>query len=163
MNAKSCECELTPRSSKNSAMFLMLLDERVRRVLVELLGTEPLAVRTMVYVKAAGGARAGRRRAYRDRHRGCGKLSGTERRQPLVHLRDRPGPGRQGAVDAVMCAEDVLFFHGNLIHGSEPNTTADRSRTSGVSHSSTAQAERVPDYYPVGHAVNGNVVAAGRR
>ena len=42
---------------------------------------------------------------------------------------------------------DVLFFHGQLIHGSYPNTTTDRFRRSLIAHFVNASAEKVADYY----------------
>lgn len=50
-------------------------------------------------------------------------------------------------VPVVMDAGDVLFFHGNLIHGSLPNVTSDRSRVSLIGHYVTGDATRVADFY----------------
>ena len=50
-------------------------------------------------------------------------------------------------VPVVMNAGDVLFFHGNLIHGSLPNSTKDRSRVSLIGHYVTGDATRVADFY----------------
>lgn len=47
----------------------------------------------------------------------------------------------------VMEPGDVLFFHGNLIHGSLPNTTADRSRVALIGHYVTGDATRIADFY----------------
>lgn len=47
----------------------------------------------------------------------------------------------------VMEAGDVLFFHGNLIHGSLPNTTTDRSRVSLIGHYVSGDATGVADFY----------------
>lgn len=45
----------------------------------------------------------------------------------------RPPEGME-AVQTVMAAGDVLFFHGSLVHGSLPNTSADRFRRSLILH-----------------------------
>ncbi|ACQ78333.1 Phytanoyl-CoA dioxygenase [Beutenbergia cavernae DSM 12333] len=45
----------------------------------------------------------------------------------------RPPEGME-AVQSEMRAGDVLFFHGSLVHGSLPNTTADRFRRSLIFH-----------------------------
>lgn len=50
-------------------------------------------------------------------------------------------------VPVVMEPGDVLFFHGNLIHGSLPNTTTDRSRVSLIGHYVTGDATRIGDFY----------------
>jgi ectoine hydroxylase-related dioxygenase (phytanoyl-CoA dioxygenase family) len=50
-------------------------------------------------------------------------------------------------VPVVMDAGDVLFFHGNLIHGSLPNITTDRSRVSLIGHYVSGDATRVADFY----------------
>lgn len=42
---------------------------------------------------------------------------------------------------------DVLFFGGNLIHGSEPNRSADRFRRSFICHYLGASAEEISWYY----------------
>jgi hypothetical protein len=58
----------------------------------------------------------------------------------------------------VMEAGDVLFFHGNLIHGSLPNTTADRSRVSLIGHYVTGDATRVADFYHPVLRMDGSIV-----
>jgi len=45
----------------------------------------------------------------------------------------RPPEGME-AVQTVMTAGDVLFFHGSLVHGSLPNTSTDRFRRSLILH-----------------------------
>jgi ectoine hydroxylase-related dioxygenase (phytanoyl-CoA dioxygenase family) len=42
---------------------------------------------------------------------------------------------------------DVLFFHGSLVHGSKPNTTANRFRRSLIGHYIQAEARQVAEYY----------------
>ena len=50
-------------------------------------------------------------------------------------------------VPVLMEPGDVLFFHGNLIHGSLPNTTTDRSRVALIGHYVTGDATSVADFY----------------
>ncbi|PRY12598.1 phytanoyl-CoA dioxygenase family protein [Kineococcus rhizosphaerae] len=155
-----------------------LLDQRLRRALVHLLGEEPLAVQTMIYFKPPGA----RGQALHQDQRYLQVSPGTcvaawlalERVDPANGcLRVVPGSHRVGVlcpvpsdttrsftsetvpvpegmsvVDVVMEPGDVLFFHGNLIHGSDPNTTADRFRTVVVGHYATGGAERISQWYP---------------
>lgn len=61
----------------------------------------------------------------------------------------------------VMDAGDVLFFHGNLIHGSLPNVTTDRSRVSLIGHYVTGDATRVADFYHPVLRLDGTPVKLG--
>lgn len=174
---------------KDRVMLELLLDERIRRTLVELLGAEPLAVQTMVYFKPPGsrGQALHQDQRYLRVSPGtcvaawlaledCDRANGGLQLVPGSHVVDVlcpvpsdtsrsfttetvPVPAEMAPVDAVMRAGDVLFFHGNLIHGSGPNTTADRSRTIAVGHYATAEAQRIAHYYPVGYAFDGRRVS----
>jgi ectoine hydroxylase-related dioxygenase (phytanoyl-CoA dioxygenase family) len=46
-----------------------------------------------------------------------------------------------------MAAGDVLFFNGALVHGSYPNTTADRFRRALIGHYIEGAAEQVAKFY----------------
>ncbi|MGL4176326.1 MAG: phytanoyl-CoA dioxygenase family protein [Dermatophilaceae bacterium] len=46
-----------------------------------------------------------------------------------------------------MAAGDVLFFHGSLVHGSRPNTTADRFRRSLIFHYIPEASREVARFY----------------
>ena len=167
-------------------MLELLLDERIRRTLVELLGAEPLAVQSMVYFKPPGsrgqalhqdqrylrvspGTCVAAWLALEDSDPGNGGLQLV----PGSHVVDVlcpvpsdttrsfttetvPVPDGMQPVDAVMAAGDVLFFHGNLIHGSGPNTSPDRFRTIAVGHYATADAQGMSDAYPTGYAFDGS-------
>lgn len=50
-------------------------------------------------------------------------------------------------VPAVMARGDVLFFNGNLIHGSYRNKTKDRFRRAFICHYANASAARIATYY----------------
>jgi ectoine hydroxylase-related dioxygenase (phytanoyl-CoA dioxygenase family) len=47
----------------------------------------------------------------------------------------------------IMDAGDVMFFNGSLVHGSFPNTTADRFRRSLIGHYVEGNAEQVSSFY----------------
>jgi ectoine hydroxylase-related dioxygenase (phytanoyl-CoA dioxygenase family) len=51
------------------------------------------------------------------------------------------------AEPVLMSPGDVLFFHGQLIHGSYPNVTPDRFRRSLIAHYINSSAEKIADYY----------------
>ena len=154
-----------------------LLAPRLRVLLTELLGEEPVAVQTMIYFKPPGG----RGQALHQDQRylqvapgtcvaawlaldDCDPDNGGMRVVPRSHLLDLlcpvpsdtdrsftaetvPVPEGLAPVDVVMQAGDVLFFLGNVIHGSEPNTTQDRFRRVIVGHYATGDAQRISRWY----------------
>ncbi|MGP4111960.1 phytanoyl-CoA dioxygenase family protein [Streptomyces sp. 4N509B] len=56
-------------------------------------------------------------------------------------------PEGMAAVQTEMRAGDVLFFHGSLVHGSEPNRTADRFRRSLIFHYVPASSTEIAAFY----------------
>lgn len=58
----------------------------------------------------------------------------------------KPPQGRK-AEPAVMDRGDVLFFNGNLIHGSYRNRTKDRFRRAFICHYANASATRISGFY----------------
>ena len=63
-----------------------------------------------------------------------------------------PLPEGQKACPVLMEAGDVLFFGGSLVHGSFPNTTADRFRRALIGHYVSGDAEHVTAFLqPVLH------------
>ncbi|WP_020614923.1 phytanoyl-CoA dioxygenase family protein [Paenibacillus daejeonensis] len=56
-------------------------------------------------------------------------------------------PKDQKAVPVVMDAGDVLFFNGNLIHGSYRNRTQDRFRRAFICHYANASATQIGQHY----------------
>jgi len=56
-------------------------------------------------------------------------------------------PKDREVVPAVMDAGDVLFFNGNLIHGSYRNKSKDRFRRSFICHYANASATKIAGYY----------------
>ncbi len=154
-----------------------LLHPKVRRVLTEILGEEPLAVQSMYYFKPPG-------------------ARGQELHQDQFYLSVEPGTcvAAWTAIDYcdaenggmmvvpktnhldVVCPEDAdasrsftkhyvrppagtkpvlmemepgytLFFNGSVIHGSGPNRSKDRFRRSFICHYATGKAERISAHY----------------
>jgi hypothetical protein len=154
-----------------------LLDDRVRQVLIDVLGDEPFAVQTMVYFKPPGARGQALHQDQRylrvqpgtcsaawlaldrcDAANGCMQVVPGSHRLPVLCPTKSdtsrsfteetvPIPPDMEVVDVVMEPGDVLFFHGNLIHGSEPNQTTDRFRRIVVGHYIVAQAEAVHLWY----------------
>jgi ectoine hydroxylase-related dioxygenase (phytanoyl-CoA dioxygenase family) len=60
-----------------------------------------------------------------------------------------PPPPGLAAVPVDMAPGDVLFFNGSLVHGSQPNRTADRFRRSFIGHYVGRSTERIGRYYDV--------------
>lgn len=58
-----------------------------------------------------------------------------------------PVPADQTRVQTEMKAGDVLFFHGSLVHGSGPNTSADRFRRSLIFHYIPQASVEVASFY----------------
>ncbi len=56
-------------------------------------------------------------------------------------------PENMVATPVVMQPGDVVFFHGQLIHGSFPNTTSDRFRRSLIAHFINSSATKAADFY----------------
>ncbi|MBC8076316.1 MAG: phytanoyl-CoA dioxygenase family protein, partial [Chloroflexales bacterium] len=154
-----------------------LLDERLRRVLAGLLGSDPYAVQTMLYFKPAG---ARGQALHQDQYflrvqpgtcmaawlaldpcdvaNGCIQvvpgshtwpLLCTERADTTASFTDVTVPIPEGTEirPVIMQAGDVLFFNGSLVHGSFPNTTADRFRRSLIGHYIQGDAQQVSEFY----------------
>lgn len=56
-------------------------------------------------------------------------------------------PKDKKIVPAIMAKGDVLFFNGNLIHGSYRNKTKDRFRRAFICHYANASAAKIGSYY----------------
>ena len=56
-------------------------------------------------------------------------------------------PKEQKAIPAIMDKGDVLFFNGNLIHGSYRNKTKDQFRRAFICHYANASATHISHYY----------------
>ncbi|WP_329251543.1 phytanoyl-CoA dioxygenase family protein [Streptomyces canus] len=154
-----------------------LLDARLRLVLETLLGEEVLAAQSMFYFKPPGarGQALHQDNFYLrvepgtcvaawvacdviDRDNGglevvpgthrmdlfCPELADSEVSFAREYVAPPPG---LAAVPVDMAPGDVLFFNGSLVHGSQPNRTADRFRRSFIGHYVGASTERIGHYY----------------
>ncbi|MCU6712655.1 phytanoyl-CoA dioxygenase family protein [Paenibacillus sp. J5C_2022] len=66
-------------------------------------------------------------------------------------------PKDKKAVPAVMERGDVLFFNGNLIHGSYRNKTKDRFRRAFICHYANGSATKIGQYYRPLYYADGSV------
>ncbi|GHK05250.1 phytanoyl-CoA dioxygenase family protein [Streptomyces sp. NPDC003753] len=163
------------RISELSLRFL--LDPRLGEVLETLLGEEVLAAQSMFYFKPPGarGQALHQDNFYLrvepgtcvaawiacdviDRENGgLEVVPGTHRMDlfcpeeadiELSFAREYvPPPPGLDPVPVVMDPGDVLFFNGSLVHGSQPNRSADRFRRSFIGHYVGRSAERIGGYY----------------
>ncbi|MBS1723099.1 MAG: phytanoyl-CoA dioxygenase family protein [Armatimonadetes bacterium] len=154
-----------------------LLDERLCRSLLALLGEEPFAAQTMFYFKPPG---ARGQALHQDQHylraepgtcvaawlavdkcdddNGCMQVVPGSHRLPLLcqipadtsesfTSQTIPVPEGYAPVAAHMEPGDVLFFHGNLIHGSGSNRSKDRFRRALIAHYVTGNARQASHFY----------------
>ncbi|MEO8606467.1 MAG: phytanoyl-CoA dioxygenase family protein [Chloroflexota bacterium] len=154
-----------------------LLEPRVRDVLASLLGTDPYAVQTMLYFKPPGarGQALHQDQYYLkvqpgtciaawmalddcDEANGCMQMvSGSHTWDVLCTIKADtmqsftdvtvPLPPGAEAVPQLMQAGDVLFFNGQVVHGSFPNTTTNRFRRSLIGHYIVGEAQKVAEFY----------------
>lgn len=155
-----------------------LLEPRIGETMREILGEEPVGVQTMIYYKPAGSRGQALHQDQRylhvqpgtcvaawlaldrcDEENGCLRVvPGSHRVGVLCPVKSDGSrsftsetvevPEGMSVVDVVMEPGDVLFFHGNLVHGSEPNRSADRFRRIIVGHYATADATQISRWYP---------------
>ncbi len=154
-----------------------MLEPRIRDVLNGLLGREPLAVQTMIYFKPAGarGQALHQDNYYLrvqpgtciaawmaldpcDEENGCLRVVPGSQNWPVLctvkadstaSFTDVTVPIPEGTevVPALMAAGDVLFFNGQIVHGSFPNTSADRFRRSLIGHYIEGDTQQVASWY----------------
>ena len=153
-----------------------MLDSRLRDIMTDFLGEEPLAAQTMFYFKppSARGQALHQDQMYLrarpgtcvaawlavddcDVENGCMEIVPGSQDLPLLCHIDAdttksfsnstvPVPEGYVPIPALMKAGDVLFFHGNLIHGSGPNSSKDRFRRALIGHYITADATEAADF-----------------
>jgi ectoine hydroxylase-related dioxygenase (phytanoyl-CoA dioxygenase family) len=154
-----------------------LINSRINECLTALLGAEPYAVQTMLYFKPPGarGQALHQDQSYLrvqpgtcaaawlaldrcDEENGCMQLVPgtndlpllcTEKADTSKSFTDVTVPLAEGmhAVPMIMNAGDVLFFNGQVIHGSLPNVSKDRFRRSLIGHYIVGEAEKVGGFY----------------
>ena len=165
-----------------------LLDPRLRDVMVEILGIEPFAVSTMIYFKAAGarGQALHQDQYYLrvnpgtccaawvalddcDEENGCLQVVPGSHDLPVLCTIPAdtnksftnvtvPIPDNMSAESVIMKAGDVLFFNGQLIHGSLPNSSQTRFRRSLITHYIVGDAQQVSHFYHPALRFNGSEV-----
>jgi hypothetical protein len=157
--------------------FDYMVDPRLDDWLTALLGASPFAVQTMVYFKAPGSKGQALHQDQRylrvepgtcmaawmaledcDEENGCMFMVPGSHTLPILcpgvaDLEDSwghdfvaPPPGME-AVPVTMKAGDVVFFNGQVIHGSHKNHSETRFRRILVGHYIVAEAEKVAHYY----------------
>lgn len=168
-----------------------MLDARLNACMTALLGAEPYAVQTMFYFKPAGARGQALHQDNRylevqpgtciaawmaidrcDEENGCLQIvPGTHDLPSMcnvpanttesfssttVPLADwmKPEP-------VIMEPGDVLFFNGQVIHGSFPNVSKDRFRRSLIGHYIVAEAEKVAKFYHPVLRMDGSEVELG--
>lgn len=161
----------------NDVALRYLLDGRLEAVLRELFGEEPLAAQSMLYFKPPGakGQALHQDNFYLKVEPGtciaawvaldpADRLNGGLEVVPGTHAmevfcpeeadasvsftRDYvPVPEGLEAVPVDLAPGDVLFFNGQLVHGSQPNATTDRFRRSFICHYVGRSSERMSAWY----------------
>ncbi len=168
-----------------------LLDERLNNCLTGLLGSEPYAVQTMVYYKPAGsrGQALHQDQYYLrvnpgtcmaawmalddcDEENGCLQVVPGTHDIPVLCSKEASLeesfttdtvdlPEGMTPVPVIMKAGDVLFFNGQLVHGSFPNTSPDRFRRALIGHYLVGEAQQVAHWYHPVLRMDGTEVELG--
>lgn len=168
-----------------------LLDTRIGEWLNGLLGVAPLAVQTMLYFKPAGarGQALHQDNYYLRVQPGtcmaawlaldrCDEANGCMQVVPGSHTWPTlcsvkadttksftdttvPLPEDIEASPVPMEPGDMLFFNGQIVHGSFPNTTQNRFRRALIGHYIHADAEKVASWYHPVFRMDGSEVVVG--
>jgi phytanoyl-CoA hydroxylase len=176
---------------QDEASLKWLIDSRLNVVMTDLLGQSPYAVQTMFYFKPpqARGQALHQDQYYLraqpgtciaawmavddcDVDNGCLRVVPGTQTMPILCLTESDTsvsftdvtveiPNEDMVVPAVMKAGDVLFFNGQLIHGSLPNTTSDRFRRALIGHYIVGEAEKVYKYYHPVLRMDGTEIGLG--
>jgi phytanoyl-CoA hydroxylase len=156
--------------------FDFMVDPRIDEWLTALLGESPLAVQTMVYYKPPGAKGQALHQDQRylqvepgtcvaawmalddcDEENGCLMVVPGSQDLPVLcpltsdseeswSKDEVPIPPGLAAVPVPMKAGDMIFFNGQIIHGSKKNNST-RFRRIIVGHYIVAEAEKVAQYY----------------
>ena len=154
-----------------------MIDARLNAWLTNILGREPFAVQTMFYFKPPGarGQALHQDQFYLrvdpgtcvaawmaidrcDEENGCLRIVPGTHDIPVLCSVDADTaisftgdtvelPAGYEPVPLVMEPGDVLFFNGQLVHGSYPNSSADRFRCALIGHYIVGEAEAVAKWY----------------
>lgn len=168
-----------------------LIDIRLNEVITAVLGEEPLAVQTMFYFKPPGarGQALHQDQYYLrvqpgtcmaawmavddcDDENGCLRVVPGSHIWPLLCTIEAdtkesftdvtvPLPEGVEAVPVIMQAGDVLFFNGQIVHGSLPNNTSDRFRRALIGHYIVGEAQQVYKWYKPVLRMDGSEIEMG--
>jgi hypothetical protein len=168
-----------------------LLDPRLGEHMMQLLGSQPYAVQTMLYFKPAGarGQALHQDQFYLnvepgtclaawlaldrcDEENGCLEVVPGTQGLPLLctvkadttqSFTDTTVPLGAGMqpVPVIMEPGDVLFFNGSLVHGSNRNISRDRFRRALIGHYIVGEAEKVAKFYHPVLRMDGSEVNLG--
>jgi len=177
---------------RDQASLAWLIDQRLNRCLTALLGREPYAAQTMFYFKPPGarGQALHQDQYYLrvqpgtcmaawlavddcDEENGCLRVVPGSHTWPLLcttaanadqSFTDVTVPLPEGveAVPVRMRAGDVLFFNGQIVHGSLPNRSQDRFRRALIGHYLVGQAEQVYRWYHPVLSMDGREISLGQ-
>jgi ectoine hydroxylase-related dioxygenase (phytanoyl-CoA dioxygenase family) len=166
-----------------------MLDPRINLALTTFLGKEPFAVQTMLYFKPPGarGQALHQDNYYLrvqpgtcmaawlalddcDEENGCMQVAVGSHAWPVLCTIEAdlsqsftdvtvPLPPDAEVRPVVMKAGDVLFFNGQLVHGSYPNTSTNRFRRSLIGHYIEGDAQQVGRWYHPALRMDGSIVA----
>jgi ectoine hydroxylase-related dioxygenase (phytanoyl-CoA dioxygenase family) len=169
-----------------------LLDARIGAWLTLLLGAAPYAVQTMLYFKPPGarGQALHQDQYYLrvqpgtcmaawlalddcDEENGCMQVVPNSHTLPLLCSIEAdttqsftdvtvPLPEGISPVPVLMQAGDVLFFNGQLIHGSSPNSSTERFRRALIGHYIVGDAQQVAEFYHPALRMDGSTVTLER-
>jgi phytanoyl-CoA hydroxylase len=175
----------------DTASLNWMLDERLHEHLIALLGMSPFAVQTMVYFKPPGarGQALHQDQFYLkvqpgtciaawlplddcDEDNGCMQVvKGSHTWDVLCTVKADttqsftdvtvPLPEGIAPTSVPMRAGDVLFFNGQLVHGSFPNRTTDRFRRTLIAHYIVGDAQKVGAFYHPVLRMDGTEVQIG--
>ena len=154
-----------------------MLDSRLRDCMTDMLGRKPFAVQTMLYFKPPGarGQALHQDQHYLrvqpgaciaawmalddcDEENGCLRMVPDSHAWPLLCTAEADTtqsftdvtvdlPADVDAQPVIMKAGDVVFFNGQVVHGSFPNASADRFRRALIGHYIAGEAQQVAKYY----------------
>lgn len=168
-----------------------MTDARLNECMTAFLGESPFAAQTMLYFKPPGSrgqalhqdnyflqVKPGTCMAAWLALDNCDEENGCLRVVPNTHetpelctenadtsqsFTDMTVPLAEGmsSEPVVMKAGDVLFFNGQLIHGSFPNTSETRFRRALIGHYIVAKAEKVAEFYHPVLRMDGSEIQLG--
>lgn len=168
-----------------------MIDPRINAHLTGLAGREPYAVQTMLYFKPAGarGQALHQDQYYLrvqpgtclaawlalddcDEENGCLQVVPGSHTWPLLCTTRAdvtqsftdvtvPIPPQTEVRPIIMAAGDVLFFNGQLVHGSLPNRSENRFRRALIGHYIGGEAQEVAKWYHPALRMDGSVVDLG--